>query len=252
MQTSPEFAMKRLLAAGSGAIYQIARAFRDAESGVGHNPEFTLLEWYRPGYDHHLLMDEVDELLDAVVGERRASRRIRYRDAFLRNLGLDPFEAPTSELRARCEALGLRVAEFAADRDLYLDFLLGAGVQPAVGAGRVFIYDFPPGSASLARVRNTVLPVAERFELYVDGIELANGYRELLDAAEQRARFEADCARRAQRELPAVTLDERLLAALAHGLPDCAGVALGLDRLLMAMLGADRLSEVLTFPLDRA
>lgn len=252
LQTSPEFAMKRLLAAGSGAIYQITRAFRDSESGTLHNPEFSLLEWYRPGYDHQALIGEVDELLDAIAGEPGASRRISYRDAFLRYLDLDPFVAGDDDLRIRCRAYGLRVADGDARRDLCLDFLLEAGVVPALGAGRVYLYDFPPGGASLARVRDEPLPVAERFELYVDGLELANGYRELQDPAEQRARFRADCALRAERGLPLVALDERLLAALSHGLPDCAGVALGLDRLLMVMLGVERLADVLAFPLDRA
>jgi len=251
LQTSPEFAMKRLLAAGAGPIYQITRAFRDGEAGRLHNPEFTILEWYRPGYDHHRLMDELEALLAAVLGRPLAVRRIAYRDAFRERLGVDPLTAPLAELRARCLAHGLHGAE-RLGRGECCDFLLARRVQPGLGAGAVFLFDFPPGQASLARVRRSGPAVAERFELFLDGLEVANGYREELDPAEQRRRFERDRAARAARGLAPVPLDERLLAALAAGLPDCAGVAVGIDRLVMHALGCQRIAEVLAFPFERA
>lgn len=252
LQSSPEFAMKRLLAAGSGSIYQIGRAFRDGEQGRLHNPEFTLIEWYRIGFDHLALMDEVAALLDAVLGPA-AVRRVTYRDAFRRSAGVDPFTSPLTELRARATELGVeeRTAR-TLERDACLDLMLATCVQPALGKGRVFMHDFPASQASLARIRPGEPEVAERFELFVDGIEIANGYHELGDAPEQRARFEADRAHRRRLGLAEVPLDERLLAALARGLPGCAGVALGLDRLLMAAIGADSIDEVLAFPLRRA
>lgn len=252
LQTSPEFAMKRLVAAGSGPIYQIARAFRDGESGRLHNPEFTLLEWYRPGFDHHRLMDELDDLVERILGPGR-TRRITYREAFTASVGIDPFFTDTSGLRARAVAAGLALGEGdAPDRDTLLEFLFSHRVQPALGEGRVFVHDYPASQAALARVRDGEPPVAERFELFVNGVEMANGYHELGDAAEQRARFTADTCARARRGLAPMPLDERLLAALAHGLPDCAGVAVGLDRLFMVAAGADSVAAVMAFPTERA
>ncbi len=250
LQTSPEFAMKRLLAAGSGPIYQLGRAFRDGEAGRRHNPEFTMLEWYRPGWDHRALMDEVDALLTEVLGTA-PGERMTYREAFRRHAGLDPFTAVDDELRARATGLGLDAGDV--DRDGCLSLLLGAVVEPRLGRGRpTFLDDFPASQAALARIRPGEPPVAERFEAYVEGVELANGYHELTDPAEQRCRFEVDLAERRRRGLPELPVDERLLAALEHGLPECAGVALGVDRLVMLACGAASLADVIAFPVDRA
>lgn len=276
LQTSPEYAMKRLLAAGSGPIYQLARAFRDGEAGRRHNPEFTLLEWYRPGFDHHRLMDEVEELLAATLEERaaaepggpelaepiRPAERLTYAEAFRRHAGVDPFADPVARLaEAAREAAGGAVPELGDDRDAWLDLLMATTVERRLGwdGGRAhptFVHDFPASQAALARVREP-LPeggpaVAERFELFVAGLELANGFHELADPAEQRRRFERDLARRRAAGLPEPPIDERLLAALEAGLPDCAGVALGFDRLVMLAAGARSIEEVLAFPIDRA
>ncbi len=253
LQSSPEFAMKRLLAAGSGPIYQICRAFRDAESGRLHNPEFTLLEWYRPGFDHHGLMDELDTLMSRVLGPAGTARRLTYREAFVEHGGLDVFEASTHALLARAEDSGLTLSgDSPVERDMLLDFLFSHVVQPALGDGRVYVYDFPASQAALARVRATRPPVAERFELFLNGIEIANGYHELADADEQRQRFAADGVARKRLGLAQMPVDERLLAALTHGLPDCAGVAVGLDRLFMIAAGESSIQAMMAFPVARA
>ncbi|HUF77699.1 MAG TPA: EF-P lysine aminoacylase EpmA [Thermoanaerobaculia bacterium] len=262
LQTSPEYAMKRLLAAGSGPIYQLARAFRDGETGRRHNPEFTLLEWYRPGFDHHRLMDEVEELLAATLGGSAApagaAERITYAEAFRRHAAIDPFAEPAERLAetARRGAAGA-VPDLGEDRDSWLDLLMGTAVTPALGRGRpTFVYDFPASQAALARLRESDPEggpaVAERFELFIEGMELANGFHELTDRAEQHRRFERDLARRRARGLPEPPVDDRLLAALGSGLPDCAGVALGFDRLVMLAAGAAAIDQVLAFPIDRA
>ncbi len=253
LQSSPEFAMKRLLAAGSGPIYQVCRAFRDAESGRLHNPEFTLLEWYRPGFDHHGLMDELDTLMSRVLGSAGTTRRLTYREAFVEHGGLDVFEASTHALLARAEDSGLTLSgDSPVERDMLLDFLFSHVVQPALGDGRVYVYDFPASQAALARVRATRPPVAERFELFLNGIEIANGYHELADADEQRQRFAADGVARKRLGLAQMPVDERLLAALTHGLPDCAGVAVGLDRLFMIAGGESSIQAMMAFPVARA
>ena len=251
LQTSPEFAMKRLLAAGSGSIYQVARAFRDGEHGLHHNVEFTILEWYRVGFDHQRLIDDVDALLDRMVGPRRSSR-MTFRSAFSRYLGLDPFAATTAQLHGACESRGFASRAAAATRDECLDYLLSDAVQPALGPGRVYLLDFPPSQAALARIRAGSPAVAERFELYIDGVEVANGYHELRDAAELRGRVrrDIDIRRRAGRPAPAV--DERLLAAHEFGLPGCAGVALGFDRLVMLAGCYRSVREVMAFPVGAA
>jgi lysyl-tRNA synthetase class 2 len=255
LQTSPEFAMKRLLAAGSGPIYQLGKAFRDGEAGRLHNPEFTLLEWYRPGFDLAAMMDEVEALAAALLGVTRRFERTLYRDLFRRHLRIDPATASLEELRdcarrhglARSGDLPLR------DPDAWLDLLLTHFIEPQLGAETpCFVHDYPPSQAALSRIRPGPYPVAARFELYINGMEIANGFQELTDAAEQRVRFERDRARRRADGLPDVEPDERLLAALAHGLPDCAGVALGVDRLLMVALRAQSIAEVVAFPLERA
>lgn len=268
LATSPELPMKRLLAAGFGPIFQLSRVVRGGEAGRRHNREFTLLEWYRPGWDHHRLADEVVELLAAVLGERAGlargegtaaagpAERLTYAEAFGRHAGVDPHRAPVAELDAAIRAAGVAAPAFAADdRDGRLHLLMALVVEPALGRGTVVLHDFPASQASLARVRPataTEPALAERFEVYVDGVELANGFHELADAAEQRRRFEADLARRRAAGLPRVPLDERFLAALEAGLPPSAGVALGFDRLVMLATGATAIDQVIAFPADRA
>jgi len=254
LQTSPEFAMKRLLAAGSGPIYQITKAFRNGEAGRRHNPEFTLLEWYRPGFDHHALMDEVDALLQHILRTAPAAR-LAYADACGRYLGLDPHRAKTAELRACAVRLGLDVSASLADDDddTWLQLLWTHAVEPELGRNGqpVFVVAYPASQAMLARVRPGPPAIAERFELYIDGLELANGFHELGDADEQRRRFAADLHRRSTAGLPAVPIDQHLLAALEHGLPSCSGVAVGVDRLMMVQTGARAIADVLSFPLER-
>lgn len=257
LATSPEFPMKRLLAAGFGAIFQLARVTRGGEGGRRHNHEFTLLEWYRPGWDHHRLIGEVEELLVAVLGARAGrAERLSYADAFRRHAGVDPHSASLAELDAAIAAAGLAGPSFDADdRDGRLHLLMALAVEPALGAGTVAIHDFPASQASLARVRPATgdePAVAERFEVYVDGVELANGFHELTDAGEQRRRFAADLDRRRAAGLPAPPTDERFLAAVDHGLPPSAGVALGFDRLVMLATGAASIDEVIAFPAGRA
>jgi elongation factor P--(R)-beta-lysine ligase len=259
LHTSPEFPMKRLLAAGSGSIYQICKVFRDGEAGRQHNPEFTLLEWYRVGFDHHRLMDETGELVMELLAPLMALQppeRLSYRDAFQRHAGLDPFAATPDDFRRAAGTHGIQVSPemlTQSDPDAWRDLLLTHAVEPKLGQGRlIFIYDYPASQAALARILPGNPPVAARFELYLNGIELANGFHELADAGEQRQRFEAQLHIRETSGLPVVPVDEHLLAALAHGLPDCAGVALGFDRLVMLACGARTIDEVLAFPLERA
>jgi lysyl-tRNA synthetase class 2 len=252
LQTSPEYAMKRLLARDGLAIYQLARAFRDGEAGARHNPEFTLLEWYRPGLDHHELMAEVAELVRHCLGERPL-RKFSYRQLFREYLQVDAFTASPGELESLVRA-HIDVGAMAGDRDLWLDLLMSHLIEPRLARpGMVFVYDYPASQAALARVVEVDgVAVGQRFELYVDGMELANGYFELLDAGEQRRRFERDNARRREHCQPERPLDEKLLAALEHGLPPCSGVALGVDRLLMLATGAGDIREVLAFDWARA
>ncbi len=254
LHTSPEFPMKRLLAAGSGPIYQIAKVFRDGEAGRRHNPEFTLLEWYRPGFDHHALMDELEALLQAVAAEALPvdAERLTYREAFLRYASVDPF-APLATLKAHAAAYAPPGAEVETDADFWRDLILVHEVEPRLGMERpCFIHAYPASQASLARIDPDDARVAQRFELYWRGLELANGFNELADAREQARRFAADAARRQTLGLPIPPADRRLLAALAHGLPACAGVAVGVDRLLMALTGVDDIRQVLAFPVERA
>ncbi|MBS0394330.1 MAG: EF-P lysine aminoacylase GenX [Proteobacteria bacterium] len=254
LQTSPEYAMKRLLAAGSDDIYQLCKVFRDGESGRLHNPEFTMLEWYRRGLDHHALMAEVEALLEALLGARFQwpAERLTYRAAFERALGVDPLSAPLTTLAGLArERAG--AADPGTDRDAVLDLLMAVVVGPTLGRGRIsFVHEYPASQAALARLLPGTPAVAARFEAYGEGLELCNGFHELADPAEQRRRFEADRAARAARGLPVPPVDERLLAALAAGLPDCAGVALGLDRVLMLATGCGSIREVLTFAVEEA
>jgi len=257
LHTSPEYPMKRLLAAGSGPVYQVCKVFRAGEAGRRHNPEFTMLEWYRPGFDHHALMHELDQLVRALLADAFALEetcRFSYRDLFLRYLQLDPFSCSVEELQkqARQQHIDI-VSEEAMDRDSWLDLLLTHVIEPQLPAHRpVFIYDYPASQGALARLQQQDdITVASRFELYINGLELANGYHELLDPAEQRRRFERDQQQRRQQGRVVPDIDEKFLAALEHGLPDCAGVALGLDRLLMLACGKDDIRDVLSFSSDR-
>lgn len=248
LQTSPEFAMKRLLAAGSGPIYQICKAFRNGEAGIRHNPEFTLLEWYRPGFGHHALMDEVDALLCTVGGAAPATR-ISYRELFRNRLNIDPLCATRDELRTCAESGGILTQGMELDAaDDWLTLLFTHLVEPSLGHNApVFVYDYPASQAMLAQVRHDPVPVAERFEVYWRGLELGNGFHELTDAAEQRRRFEEDRARRRRNGLPDVPLDENLLAALHTGMPPASGIAIGIERLLMASMGVAEIGQAMAF-----
>lgn len=253
--TSPEFAMKRLLGAGCGDIYQIGKVFRDEERGRWHNPEFTLIEWYRRGLDDFAMMGETEALVSRLLAPHRhlaAAERLSYREAFERHAGVDIGD-DDADLGAAAAARGI-VCDTALDRDGRLDLLMGLVVGPQLGRGGApaFVCDYPPSQASLARIKPGAPPVAARFELYLDGVELANGFHELTDATEQRSRFEQDMITRRTRGQREVPLDTRLLDALDQGLPDCAGVALGFDRLVALAVGADSLRAAMAFPIDSA
>ncbi len=251
--TSPEFHMKRLLAAGSGSIYQLGRAFRNEESGRHHNPEFTMLEWYRVGFDHHQLMDEVDELLMLLL-KTTAAERMSYQEAFITHLQVCPLSASMNELRIAADQLGLSdIAEKERDRDTLLQLLFSVGVEGKIGQSvPAFVYDFPASQAALAKVNPEDPRVADRFEVYFQGIELANGFHELDNPKEQLARFEKDNEKRLAMGLSPQPIDHHLIAALEAGLPPCAGVALGVDRLIMLSVGASHIDEVVAFPFPRA
>jgi elongation factor P--(R)-beta-lysine ligase len=306
LRTSPEFAMKRLLAAGSGDIYEIGHVVRGLERGRQHNAEFTLIEWYRLGFSLERLMDEVEELVREVLGPKAttlSSERLTYREAFLNELRLDPMSCSIEELVRTADRLGfdpgsptashpertpsqvqaaplsrstgapsslsqptrepslsaqvaprVQLANRAAPtRDELLDFLMATRIGPALGRNKLtFVHRYPASQAALARLDPNDTHCALRFELYCEGLELANGFHELASPTEQRARFEQDNAERQRRGLPVHAPDDRLLSALESGLPDCAGVALGFDRLLMLATGATSIDEVLPFPTERA
>ena len=249
LHTSPEFSMKRLLAADSGAIYQLCKVFRNGESGRQHNPEFTMLEWYQPAFNHHQLMAEVEELLAEVLGETKIPiRKLTYQQAFIEYAGIDPLVADAEALKKCAQQHGLEqvIGMEAASVDDWCDLVMDQVVVPCFGKGRVFIYDYPASQAALAKISDKDSRVAERFELFIDGIEIANGFHELTDAKEQRQRFENENMKRQEMGLAQLPVDEHLLAALEAGLPDCAGVALGIDRLLMLIAGVDSISIVST------
>jgi lysyl-tRNA synthetase class 2 len=254
LRTSPEFALKRLLAAGIGDCYELGRVFRDGEAGGRHNPEFTMLEWYRIGWDHQRLIGESADVVNAalaLVGRQATLQRIAFRDLYWQRLGIDPLTADSAILHA---ALGdVEIDPEGLGRDDWLDLLMTHKLQPVFDRDRLMaVYDYPASQCALARIRAGDVPVAERFELYLGPLELANGYHELGDADEQRMRFERDLSVRGQRGVAAPPVDEHLLSALRAGLPDCAGVALGVDRLLMAMAGSDGIAATLAFPFQRA
>jgi len=255
--TSPEGPMKRLLALGSGPIYQFAHAFRDGEVGRRHSVEFTMLEWYRPDYDHHALMDEVEALVGSLLptAAGAAFERRTYREVFLEHAGVDPFTTSLAELADTCKRLGVSTPPGfqSATVDDALDLLLVAHIEPSLGKPKpLFVYDYPASQAALAKTRDGANGhrVAERFELYVAGVELANGYHELADPAEQRRRFAQANQTRAANSRPTLPIDEALIEALGAGFPACAGVALGFDRLVMLATGADSIREARAEPAD--
>jgi lysyl-tRNA synthetase class 2 len=254
LQTSPEFSMKRLLAAGAEKIYQVTRAFRGGERGAWHNPEFTIVEWYRTGDGLTDGMQLLSDLADHLLSRGRAEV-VSYRDAFVTYVGIDPHTADCPRLAEAAQRLGITLpAQMGEqDRDSWLDLLLVERVQPHLGRQQpAILFDYPASQAALARVRDDDPSVAERFELFVDGVELANGFHELLDADTLRLRNrQANLGRRQDGKYP-LPEDSRLLAAMDSGLPPCAGTALGFDRLLMVAAGADDISQVIAFPLEIA
>ena len=244
LQTSPEFAMKKLLALGSGSIYQLGKAFRFDEISSRHRPEFTLLEWYRTGFSEHQLMDEVQDLIYATTGIADLER-YSYRQLFRQFLDLDPHTCSQTQLqRVASSRVELSAGDF--DRDDLLYLLMSHCIEPAMPPN-CFVFDYPASQASLAAVEDdqTGVTVARRFELYLNGMEIANGYRELLDPAELRRRFETDLTARRDRNRVLLPVDEKLIAAHESGIPPCAGVALGVDRLLMVIMGVESIGDVL-------
>lgn len=244
LQTSPEYPMKRLLVAGSGSIYQMCKSFRVDEQGRYHNPEFTMLEWYRVDYDHHQLMNDMDDLLTCVLNTPSAIRKT-YQTVFKEHLDICPLSASLEALQAVAKPFNPPV--LGDNKDDWLLFLFSHAVEPNLQV-LTFVYDFPATQAALARVNTDNPNVCDRFEVYFKGIELANGFHELSDAKEQRRRFESDN----QQATQPMAMDENFLQALEHGLPDCAGVALGVDRLVMLALGVERIEEVLSFSFANA
>lgn len=245
---SPEAPMKRLVAAGSGAIYQIGKAFRDGERARLHQPEFTMLEWYRPGMTYDELMDEVGELMRALLGIELSMKRT-YGEVFETSLGIDPHTASTEEIKAVVHTRGLAPIGGMSDRADLLDLLFATCIEPALPADvPTFIHDFPATQSALAEVSTDEPPVAQRFELIYGGMELCNGYQELLSAAEHTARFEEANATRERAGKARISPDEQLMAAIDHGLPMCSGVAVGFDRVVMLACGATHINDVLAFP----
>ncbi|MBB2805757.1 MULTISPECIES: EF-P lysine aminoacylase EpmA [Xanthomonas] len=253
LRTSPEYPLKRLLAAGVGDCYELGRVFRNGEAGGRHNPEFSMLEWYRVGWDDRALAQETVELVRcalALVGRQAQVQVLSYRTLFVQALGIDPLSDSIETLRAPLHDIAIDPDGLT--RDDWLDLLMTHRLQPGFASDTLtVVHDWPASQCALARIRPGEPPVAERFELYLGAYEVANGYHELNDAQEQRARFMRDNAVRAARGLPQLPVDERLLAVLSQ-LPDCAGVAVGVDRLLMAMHGTTQIADVLAFAFARA
>ncbi len=252
LQTSPEFALKRLLAMGSGDIYSLGTVFRDDEQGRWHSPEFTMLEWYRLGFDHHDLMDEVESLVRSVWPLAPSLKRFSHRELFLRYLAIDSLTSSVEQLKARAQELQ-DCAFNETHRAFWLELLWVIGIEPALKQEACFVYDFPVEQAALARIgRRDSAWVAHRFELVINGVELANGFWELTDADEQARRFEADNRFREQAGRGAIVPDERLLSALRQGLPECAGVALGFDRLVALSAGYQQIADAFALSWDQA
>jgi lysyl-tRNA synthetase class 2 len=249
LQTSPEFAMKRLLAKGTGSIYQICKAFRNEEAGAQHNPEFTILEWYHIDFDHHTLMDEMDELLHYILGAKPA-QRFSYQQIFMQYLGVDPLASSIEKLQQCALKNGLNnIPDLTSDD--WLNLLLTHVIEPHLGQNQpTFIYDYPASQAALARISESDSRVAERFEVYIKGLEIANGFHELNNSQEQRQRFVHDLQKRRELGLAEIPIDEQFLQALDNNFPDCAGVAVGIDRLLMLLLDTRSIQDVIMFPLD--
>lgn len=257
LHTSPEFPMKRLLCSGVGNIYQISRVFRAGEKGRFHNPEFTMLEWYRLGYDHHELMRELDELMHTVWPENKALPRsefIAYADAIERYCGVPLCDLDCQKIESIIRDKGhLPPDEMPSVIDVWLDLLITHVVAPQFPKNRfTVLFDYPESQAALARIRQDDIPVAERFEMYFGELEIANGFHELTDPIEQQQRFRDEQAKRQTSGLPHIPFDQNLIDALTHGMPDCAGVAVGVDRLLMILCDVDSISEVLSFDHDNA
>ena len=258
LHTSPEFPMKRLLAAGSGDIYSLGRVFRNGEAGGRHNPEFTMLEWYRVGMDQQRLMDDVSALLSSICNFSEV-RRCSYGEIFQEKLNVNPYTIPDEELDQLVQQR-IDPGLTGLDRNDCLDLLFSKFIEPELGAQKdsklegVFIYDYPASMSALARLSTNAKgeKVSSRFELFINGTELANGYHELLDGEEQQKRFESEQDKRSERGFDRYPYDQRMVNSLKHGMPDCAGVALGIDRLLMLVLGADTIAEVIAFDFSRA
>ncbi len=259
LHTSPEFAMKRLLASGSGDIYQIAKVFRQQESGRRHNPEFTLLEWYRLGFDIQQLMQEVAELINHLFDKTIELEYLSYRDCFIQNLSINPHKATISELKELSKKYNLNnVLSDTDDKDRWLELLLSSVIEKNLGGVEAspkmtFLYDYPASQASLAKVEENSFKekVAKRFELYFAGMELANGFFELDNATEQLGRFESDNIKRKELGKQPVPIDHNLIGALEYGLPSCSGVALGIDRLLMVITGGKQIKDSISFSFER-
>lgn len=254
LQTSPEYAMKRLLLAGIGSIFQITKAFRQGEVGRRHNPEFTLVEWYALGYTHEQLIDETCALIQELVPRlAREARSVSYRDAFLSTIGIDPLKDPTETLQKKAHThIPSAKNLLLSDRNELLDLLMSQAVAPTfTDESLTVITDYPASQAALARINSRGL--ADRFEIYCGSLELANGFYEAIDSAEYSHRFHREALIRQDRGLPPIPTDVRLLAALAeHPLPECAGVALGFDRVVMLASCVDHIKETLAFTIDRA
>jgi len=245
LQTSPEFAMKRLLVAFNQPIFQISKAFRQEEMGHQHNPEFTMLEWYRPGFDHHDLMTEVDAFMAYVIDSQPA-KRLSYQEIFEKILMINPHDVKIKQLKQLIIKHEINV-ENLSFKDDYLNLLFSHIIEPQL-YDPTFIYDYPASQASLAKIKGNV---GQRFEFYIRGVELANGFNELCDADEQQHRFNNDLKQRQMRGLPLVKIDENFMNALKNGMNDCAGVALGVDRLVMIATNCQHIHEVIGFPFDR-
>ena len=253
-QTSPEFSMKRLLASGYGCCYQICKAFRHEQHGRYHNPEFTMLEWYRIGFDHFQLMDEVADLIKLTIGCEQVER-ISYQALFIREVGIDPLNISKVELIALISSHD-KLSDWLEQEDCIdtlLQFIMTELIEPVIGQELpCFVYNFPASQASLAKISSEDKRVAERFECYFKGIELANGFHELTDFVQQKQRFEQDNVTRVQLGKVEQQIDDKFMSALTHGLPACAGVALGIDRLVMLSLAAKKIDDVITFSIDNA